>query len=259
MAWLPRPGGKLLDAAARKAAELQRATYLHMLGLRMGDVLQPLDAEDKEAGATSATVKLIQERIGAEADALYQAHADQLPECHRAPVHLQMASIALASQRVLQDEAQRDDRTPFNALKVRTTVANALGVVAPDDGSVPYEVGAMYVPNKVSLFFTGATFIPSRRKPITVRMMENFEVDLGAGFSMEPLEPEPSRRMTKCFYASFLASEAASADAASDSALVLVPVFQAMHAATFCGIPGFDFEPDESGHGGVFRFEDPPV
>ena len=72
----------------------------------------------------------------------------------------------------------------------------------------------------------------------------------------EPLEPEPSRRMTKCFYASFLASEAASADAASDSALVLVPVFQAMHAATFCGIPGFEFEPDESGHGGVFRFED---
>ena len=158
MAWLPRPGGKLLDIAARKAAELQRATYLHMLGLRMGDVLQPLDAEDKEAGATSATVKHVQERIGAEADALYQAHAGSLPvNCHRAPVHLQMASIALASQRVLLREAQRDDRTPFNALTVRTTVANALGVVAPNDGSVPYEVGAMYVPNKVSLFFTGAT------------------------------------------------------------------------------------------------------
>ena len=30
---------------------------------------------------------------------------------------------------------------------------------------------------------------------------------------------------------------------------------QAIHAATFHGVPGFAFEPDASGHGGCFRFE----
>ena len=79
------------------------------------------------------------------------------------------------------------------------------------------------------------------------------QVDLGAGFEMAPLEPSPSRRMRRCFYAAFLEREAAG-DAASD-ARVLMPVFQAMHGATFCGVPGFAFEPDESGHGGCFRFD----
>eukprot|EP00964_Phaeocystis_antarctica_P057846 scaffold34263_cov42-Phaeocystis_antarctica.AAC.2 len=37
--------GRLLDAAARQAAEIQRRAFLHMLGLRVGDVLQPLDPD----------------------------------------------------------------------------------------------------------------------------------------------------------------------------------------------------------------------
>ena len=45
MAWLPPPRGKLLDAAALKAAQMQRTAFLQMLGLRMGDVLQPLDPD----------------------------------------------------------------------------------------------------------------------------------------------------------------------------------------------------------------------
>ena len=68
---------------------------------------------------------------------------------------------------------------------------------------------------------------------------------------MEKLEPSPARRMTRCFYADFLERE----EAAAADARVLVPVFQAMHGATFCGIPGFAWEPDESGHGGHFRFD----
>ena len=38
-------------------------------------------------------------------------------------------------------------------------------------------------------------------------------------------------------------------------ALTLYGSYQAIHAATFHGVPGFAFEPDASGHGGCFRFE----
>ena len=43
-----------------------------------------------------------------------------------------------------------------HTLKVRAAVANALGVVAPPDGSACYEVGGMWLPNRLSLLFTGA-------------------------------------------------------------------------------------------------------
>ena len=111
----------------------------------------------------------------------------------------------------------------------------------------------MWLPNKLAFLFTGAAFLPERRLVIVERMMSNFEVDLGAGFTMEPIDPGPSRRMTTCFYAAFLEKEA-DCDAASD-ARVLMPVFQAMHGATFSGVPGFTFEPNASGHGGSFNFE----
>ena len=62
--------------------------------------------------------------------------------------------------------------------------------------------------------------------------------------------------MTRCFYATFLEHEAA-ARGTTAAPHVLVPVFQAMHGATFHGVPGFAFEPDPSGHGGSFRFEPP--
>ena len=255
MAWLPPPRGKLLDAAALKAAQMQRTAFLQMLGLRMGDVLHPLDPDRGPIGKED--VARVTRQISEEADALYAANVDALPaDCNRAPVHLQMASLALASQRMLLVEAKRDEYVLCNALKVRFAVANALGVVAPPDGTEPQEVGGMWLPNKLSLLFTGALFKPERQRTIVERTMHNFEVDLGAGFEMAPLEPAPSRRMTRCFYASFLEAEAAR-DATAEPTC-LVPVFQAMHGATFCGVPGFSFEPDASGHGGCFRFEEPP-
>ena len=248
MAWLPPPRGKFLDAAARKAAEMQRSTFLHMLGLRMGDVLHP---------ATRERIAAVKTQIGYTADELFAAHEPSLPSCHRAPTHLQMVALALASQRVLREEARRrNDVVLADVMKVRATVANALGVVAPDDGTPPYEIGGMWLPNKLAFFFTGAMFLPARRSTILERMMLNFEVDLGEGFEIEALEPSPSRRMTRCLYASFLEVESERDDAslAAADARDLMPVFQAMHGATFCGVPGFAFEPDDSGHGGCFRF-----
>ena len=212
-----------------------------MLGLRMGDVLQPLD-EAASGRSEEARIKgQVKEKIVEMADALCTSHEDMCPaDCGRAPVHLQMVALALASQRVLHEEAQRGYETGeyalCNALKVRTTVANALGVVAPPDGASPQEVGGMWLPNKLSLFFTGATFLPQRRQTVVERMMQNFEADLGSGFEVERIAPSPSREMTRCFYADFLQREAetahetgAAAKAATD-ARVLVPVFQAGNA-----------------------------
>ena len=74
------------------------------------------------------------------------------------------------------------------ALQVRAAVANAMGVVAPPDGSACYEVGGMWLPNRISLLFSGALFWPERRRAHLERMMRNFEADLGAGFELEPLD-----------------------------------------------------------------------
>ena len=189
---------------------------------------------------------------------------------------------------------------------MRAAVANAMGVVAPPDGSACYEVGGMWLPNRLSLLFSGSLLWTERRRTLLERMMRNFEADLGAGFEIAPLDlaPSPSRRMTRCFYASFLEHEAAARGVsghATAAPRVLVPVFQArgmacawrehgvrmawawrahgvrmvrasgyyctahhphvpfqaIHGATFHGVPGFTFEPDASGHGGCFRFEPP--
>ena len=67
-----------------------------------------------------------------------------------------------------------------HALQVRAAVANAMGVVAPPDGSACYEVGGMWLPNRISLLFSGALFWPERRQAHLERMMRNFEADLGA-------------------------------------------------------------------------------
>ena len=75
-----------------------------------------------------------------------------------------------------------------HALKVRAAVANAMGVVAPPDGSDCYEVGGMWLPNRLSLLFSGALLWPERRQTLLERMMRNFEADLGAGFEMAPLD-----------------------------------------------------------------------
>lgn len=163
---------------------------------------------------------------------------------------------------VLLEEAEHKDYVLCNAFKVRAAVANAMGVVAPPDGSACYEVGGMWLPNRLSFLFSGALLWTERRRTLLERMMRNFEADLGAGFEIAPLDlaPSPSRRMTRCFYASFLEHEAAARGVsghATAAPRVLVPVFQAIHGATFHGVPGFTFEPDASGHGGCFRFEPP--
>jgi len=92
--------GRFLDAAARQAANIQRKAFLHMLGLRMGDVLQPLDPD--RGPTAKEEVARVFERINEATDTLCMTYADTLPAgCTRAPVHLQMVSLALAAQEVL--------------------------------------------------------------------------------------------------------------------------------------------------------------
>ena len=98
-----RMKNRFLDAAARQAAEIQRKAFLHMLGLQMGNVLQPLDPD--RGPIAKEEVARVFERINEATDELCTAHADSLPaDCTRAPVHLQMVSLALASQEVLLED-----------------------------------------------------------------------------------------------------------------------------------------------------------
>ena len=95
-----RMRGRVLDAAARQAAEIQRKAFLHMLGLRIGDVLQPLDPD--RGPIAKEEVGRIFERINDATETLCTTYADTLPaDCARAPVHLQMVSLALSAQEVL--------------------------------------------------------------------------------------------------------------------------------------------------------------
>jgi hypothetical protein len=57
--------------------------------------------------------------------------------------------------------------------------------------------------------------------------------------------------MRRCFYYQFCEAE----EERGGSSLVLAPVFQALHSATFSGVPGFTFEQAADGNGGVFRFD----
>ena len=92
--------GRVLDAAARQAAEIQRKAFLHMLGLRIGDVLQPLDP-DRGPIAKEEAARIFK-RINEATETLCATYADTLPaDCARAPVHLQMVSLALSAQEVL--------------------------------------------------------------------------------------------------------------------------------------------------------------
>ena len=59
------------------------------------------------------------------------------------------------------------------------------------------------------------------------------------GFELEPLDPAPSTRMTRCLYTDFCRAEGEP---------LLSPIFWALHEATFKGVPGYSFEaPQESG------------
>ena len=252
MVWPPRIPPGALDAIAARALAFQRRSFLKML--RFSDALRlPLEDDDdptKPKPLPEATVSRVRSIIDTSADELIDKHLAALPEgCKRSPGHLQMVSLALAAHRSLLHEARASDEyLATSALKVRSVVADALGVVAPPDGTEPFAVPVQWVPNKIALGLTGALWIPSRRASMAARMMTNFEIDLGPGFTLEPIEPEPSRRLTRCFYRELLSLES------DEEADLLGPVFTAMHAATWAGVPGFEFDAEESG-ACTFRFE----
>ena len=239
-----------LDKIAVKALAFQRSTFLRVL--QPGRILEPLDPEASKLSETEAT--RVKEAIDAEADELIAKHIDSLPEdCARAPGHLQMAALAMAAQRTLLREARADGGERYltaSGLKARWAVADALGVVAPPDGTRPYAVPVQRLPNTLALAVTGGYFFESRRRSMTARMMANFETDLGPAFAIEPLEglAEPSRQLTRCYYHDVLSTE-------GDDVVTLGQVFTAMHEATWSGVPGFEFECDEDGSGdGWCRF-----
>ena len=124
----------LLNAAARQAAALQRATFFKML--RVPEVLAPVDASAMGQEELSAAHDTALRTIEAEADAIIERHTPNLPAGagelrqlwsapawpaeDRAAAHLQMASLALSAQRTLLSAAQADDRYLLaNSLKVR--------------------------------------------------------------------------------------------------------------------------------------------
>jgi hypothetical protein len=245
--WPPQIPRGALDAAARKALAFQRSTFLKTLNISR--VLVPLDAEANPK-IPDGVEQRVKAAIEEEADALVAKHAPALPEgCARAPGHLQFAALAMAAQRSLLREARaREDVVVVSGLKARAAVADALGVVAPPDGTRPQAVPVQWVPNKIAMAITGALWSESRRRSMTERMMANMEVDLGPAFSIEPIEGElpPSRALTRCYYRETLASE-------GDDVLLLAPVFTALHEVTWAGVPGFEFECEDA-MSGVCRF-----
>ena len=235
MVWPPAIPKGYLDAAAKKALAIQRSSFLRLLDPTR--VLQPVEPGAKVPEHVIARLK---EQVSREADAIINKHSSSLPEdCARAPGHLQVAALAISAQRTLLQEAKSEsgDYLTASALKVRWAVADSLGVVAPPDGTEPTAVAVQYIPNSIALSLTGAMWIESRRRSMTARMMVNFETDLGKGFTIEPIDelPEPSRALTKCFYHDLLKSE-------GEDVLLLSPVFTALHASTWAGVPKFEFE-----------------
>lgn len=239
----------MMQAAAKRASSVQRSTFFSML--RVKDCLQ---LNDEKAKLTDAAINRVKDEISREADDLIEKKTSLLPaDCERAPAHLQMAALALSAQRtLLRNAAGGDEYKMVDNFEVRWVVAGALGVVAPPDGDEPWAVPVNYVPNRLSMVITGSVWLPEQRKSMITRMLSNWRVDLGKAFETEPIEPEPSCRMTKCLYTDFL-QEAGGAEAE-----VLIPVFHALHSATFKGVHRFTSS-EEPGRDGtpmpVFRFE----
>lgn len=244
MQWPPRLAKGALDNVAAKAFKFQRTAFLRLL--EVDRALVPVDPEEKLPADVDSRVKSDIEQV---ADNLIAKHSSSLPDCKRAPGHLQLTALAMAAQRTLLQEARGRDADNYlttSQLKVRSVVADALGVVAPPDGTAPVAVPVQWVPNRIALTLTGALWLPSRRQSMTERMMNNFEADLGAGFEIEALDPPPSRRLTRCFYRDVLARE-------GDDVQVLGPVFTALHGVVWAGVPRFEFDAEEDGTC-TFRF-----
>ena len=248
--WPPRFARAWVDKAAESAIMMQRKVFFRMLTHQIPKVVVPLDGERLADSVTDS----VKEATAKTAALLVQKHVDALPEgCPRAPGHLQMAALAIAAQRELLTEARRADAEyqATTKLRVRSSVADLLGVVAPPDGTPPVAVPAMYLPNRLAMGLTGALWLPSRKASMVRRMMENFENDLGEAFDLEPMPeeeaPAPSRRMRRCFYSELCRAE--------DEPL-LAPLFTAQHGTAWAGVPGFEFVVDDEATGAcsfIFR------
>ena len=235
MVWPPRIPKGALDNMARRALAFQRSHFFKQL--KVERALVPLE-EDAEIDADA--IAKVKAKIETSCDALTERHETLLPaSCARAPGHLQIATLAIAAQRTLLHEARSnaDRYMTSSGLKVRSVVADALGVVAPADGTAPKAVAVQYVPNMIALGMTGALWIESRRRSMVERMVDNFRRDLGPSFVLEELQPAPSFAVRRCFYASLLREEGEHE--------LLAPLFTALHEPTFSGVPGFEFVADD--------------
>lgn len=236
--WPPKASAAFVDAAAQRALAFQRYTFFRLL--RVNDALATTGEDDAGEKVDPAAIDAVKRATEEAAEDLMSKHAKNLPDCKRAPAHLQMAALALGAQRSLEEaEASQGTALIGSKLKMRSIVANAVGVFAPPDGSSePVAVPAMWVPNRIAMTITGAMWLESRRGPMLERMMANFEADLGHAFILEQIEPTPSRRLRRCFYHNFFEAEGEP---------MMQPVFSAIHATTWAGVPGFRFERAEDG------------
>jgi len=236
----------VLRAGLKKVQEGQRSAFFTLL--RTHDFLvltdpeaakESVDVLGRPAGNGIEVADRVKADAAEETDALIAKHVSApflADGCARAEAHLQMAALALGAKRALLREAQKPEYgfAGEDELKARSVVAGALGVVAPADGSVPYGAPVMWLPNRTAVAL-------SWDKPKTIqRMVDNFHVDLGRAFELEAIEPAPSCRMTRCLYTDFLRAEGEP---------LLMPVFWALHEATFKGVPGYEFEPPDAGGG----------
>ncbi|KAL1514813.1 hypothetical protein AB1Y20_003898 [Prymnesium parvum] len=230
----------MMHAASRAAADAQRKAFFTLL--RVQDFLIPVDAAVAKAsldpfgrpkGAAAEEARRVKEDAAREADALVARHAAALPAgCVRAAAHLQMAALAVGAQRTLLQAAAREEYGwgGGETLRARSVVAGALGVVAPPDGSAPYGAAVMWLPNRT------AVALSWDKKATVARMVENFKADLGEAFELQPVDPAPSVRMTRCLYTEILRAEGEP---------MLAPIFWALHEATFKGVPAYSFEPSQ--------------
>jgi hypothetical protein len=237
--WPPRFNPAVVEEAAKQALAFQRFSFFRIL--RVNDALVPPELAEAGEKLSPSDVAAVKRATEEAADEIIGRHTSRLPpNCKRAPAHLQMAALALAAQRVLEDEDERRGTALIDSkLKMRSWVANACGVYAPPDGvTAPSAVPAMYIPNKIAMTLTGALWLERRRRPMLERMVANFEADLGAAFEIETIEPSPSRRLRRCFYHDLFEVEGEP---------VLQPVFSAIHETTWAGVPGFRFVREQGG------------
>lgn len=240
--WPPRIPDGALDSVARRALAFQRSHFLKSLKLERALIPAESIARDEHRSAPKlpqSTTLALTSAIDDASNALASKYAERLPSgCARAPGHLQIVSLAIAAQRIILSEARarQDLYLATSSLRVRSCVADALGVVAPPDGTPPKAVAVQYVPNMIALGLCGALWSAPRRRSMATRMVENFQRDLGACFVLEPLEgyPAPSVILRRCFYSELLQEE--------DERPLLGPVLTALHEPTFSGVPQFEFE-----------------